>query len=86
MNAAVSFKLLNITQQFIVDKQKATEFVQLIEATIEEKFEDKTTILATKTDIANLRTELKETKVDMIKWHVALFVMLTLMIVGLYFK
>ncbi|MGB0884402.1 MAG: hypothetical protein ACPGTG_06745 [Flavobacteriales bacterium] len=43
-------------------------------------------ILATKQDIADLRIEIKDTKVDMIKWYVALFVMLALMIVGLYFK
>ena len=71
MNAAVSLKLLNITQQFIADKQKATEFVQLLEETIEDKFDNESGVLATKEDlvreIGNVRVEIKETKADIRK-------------------
>ena len=77
MNAAVSLKLLNITQQFIADKQKATEFVQLLEETIEDKFDNESGVLATKEDlvreIGNVRVEIKETKADILKWLIALF-------------
>ena len=40
---------------------------------------DGTTHLASKEDLAN-------TKIDMIKWFVGLFMALALMIIGLYFK
>lgn len=39
-----------------------------------------------KTDIANLRTEMKADKTDTIKWVVGVFIALALMIIGLYFK
>ena len=34
----------------------------------------------------NLRTEMREQKVDMVKWFVGLFIALALMIIGLYVK
>ena len=40
----------------------------------------------TKEDIANVRTEIAKAKTEMIRWYVTLFVMLTLMIAGLYLK
>ncbi|HEY8782001.1 MAG TPA: hypothetical protein VIM16_10325 [Mucilaginibacter sp.] len=40
---------------------------------------DKTAHLASKEDLAN-------TKTDMIKWFVGLFLALALMVIGLYFK
>jgi len=61
MNTEISFKLFEITQEFIKDKKKAKEFVAKIEQTIDAKFDDKTNIIATKTDLANLKAEI-------IKW------------------
>lgn len=71
--------------------------MHLLEETIDEKFDEKVNGLSTvkdimslrieiKEEISDLRTEIKEVKVDMIKWYVALFIMLTVMIVGLYLK
>ncbi len=38
MNASVSLKLFDISQEFIKDKDKAREFVSKIEETIDDKF------------------------------------------------
>ncbi|MDB5120161.1 MAG: hypothetical protein JWN56_1379 [Sphingobacteriales bacterium] len=46
---------------------------------IENSVADKALHLASKADLAN-------TKTDMIKWFVGLFMTLALMIIGLYFK
>ena len=37
-------------------------------------------------DKVDLRAEMRQAKVDMIKWLVGLFITLALMIIGLYFK
>ena len=67
--------------------------VSELEKTIDNKFQEKENGLASKQDIHALKEdmtklELKivEAKTDMIKWYVALFVLLALMIIGLYFK
>lgn len=47
-------------------------------------------VLSTKEDItlarAEIRTEIQQAKVDMLKWFVGLFMALALMIIGLYLK
>ena len=53
---------------------------------MDKKFEEAKDTLATKGDITKLEIKIADTKTDMIKWFVALFVTLMLMIVGLYFK
>lgn len=82
-----------MTYEFIKDKAKAQEFVSKLEQTIDNKFQEKESGLASKQDIHALKEdmiklELKiaEAKTDMIKWYVALFVLLAIMIIGLYFK
>lgn len=54
MNASISLKLFEITKEFIKDNDKAKEFVAKIEETIDQKFNEKTEILATKKDIAEV--------------------------------
>ena len=68
MTAEISFKLFQLTQEFIKDKDKAKEFVSRIEQTLENKFETKKDILATKNDIAEIKKEIAETKAEIIKW------------------
>ena len=73
------------------NKETAETLTTYIDGKINKDIENKVTSLATKEDIANLRSETKEDlskiKVEMIRWHVALFVMLTLMMIaGLYIK
>lgn len=62
-----------------VGNETAEELTSFITQDISEKIEQKTSSLATKEDLANA-------KVDMIKWYVGLFIVLALMIIGLYFK
>ena len=68
------------------DKETAETLTTYIDGKINKDIENKITSLATKEDIANVRTEIAKAKTEMIRWYVALFVMLTLMIAGLYIK
>ena len=68
------------------DKETAETLTTYIDGKINKDIENKVTSLATKEDIANVRTEIAKAKTEMIRWYVALFVMLTLMIAGLYLK
>ena len=68
MTAEISFKLFQLTQEFIKDKAKAKEFVSRIEQIVDNKFETKKDILATKNDIAEIKKEIAETKAEIIKW------------------
>ncbi len=86
MKATVSFKLYELLLPLAKEEKKARKIVESIEEIVESKFDAEKDRLSTKEDIANLRAEIKETKVDMIKWCVVLFAMLALMIIGLYFK
>ncbi len=61
------------------DKKTAEALTTYIEEKIDADIKDKTETLATKEDIAKV-------KVEMIRWYVALFVTLMLMIAGLYLK
>jgi hypothetical protein len=60
MNASVSLKLFDITQDFIKDKDKAREFVSKIEETIDEKFNSEKTILVSKSDLAEMETRVEK--------------------------
>jgi hypothetical protein len=86
MNADLSLKLFDLTYEFIKDKEKAQEFVSKLEQTIDNRFTEKEKILATKEDISRLELKIAEVKTEMIKWYVALFITLAIMIIGLYFK
>lgn len=75
---------ISITQLYSLlseklDKDTAENLTAYIEAKIDKTVVDKTNHLASKEDLAN-------TKIDMIKWFVGLFITLALMIIGLYFK
>jgi hypothetical protein len=71
MNASTSFKLFELTKEFIKDKAKARSFVEIIEATMEDKMDQKLQQLATKEDLFLLRTELMDAitnqKVDLME-------------------
>jgi hypothetical protein len=60
MNASISLKLFDITQDFIKDKDKAREFVSKIEETIDEKFNSEKTILVSKSDLAEMETRVEK--------------------------
>ena len=82
----ISLKLFDLTYEFIKDRAKAQEFVSKLEQTIDDKFTEKEKVLATKDDISRLELKIAEVKTEMIKWYVASFITLALMIIGLYFK
>ena len=65
---------------------EAEAFVEILEKKVDQKFDDAKQTLATKEDIANLKAEIANSKTDMVKWFIALFIPLALMVVGLYFK
>lgn len=75
---------ISVTQLYALlseklDKDIAEQLTSYIENKVDKTVIDKTTHLASKEDLAN-------TKTDMIKWFVGLFITLALMMVGLYFK
>lgn len=75
-------QLFNALKKKLGEKE-AEELVSFVKNSVEEKFEKETKKLVTKGD---LKTEVANLKVEMIKWVVALFITLSLMIIGLYFK
>jgi hypothetical protein len=81
--SATELKLYDVLKTKLGEKE-ATLFFEFIEAKTDEEYEQKKDILATKEDIGFLRKEIAESKTDMIKWFLAFFITISLMIVGLY--
>jgi hypothetical protein len=69
-----------------IGEQEAKTLTDFVESEVERRLEAKSVILATKDDIAAVRKEISDSKVDTIKWMVGLFITLALMIIGLYIK
>ncbi len=86
MTATQSLNLYNLSLKYFKNEADAVSFVKEIEVVVDNKFEIKKDTLATKEDINLLRLEMKESKVDTIKWVFAFFVALALMIFGLYLR
>ena len=86
MTATQSLKLYQIAQRYFNNQEDATAFVAEIENVVDNKINLQKDVLATKTDISDLRKEISDSKVDTIKWMVGLFITLALMIIGLYLK
>lgn len=79
MTASQSLNLYNLSLRYFKNEADAKAFVSEIELIVDNKFENKKDILATKADISNLelkiadlrtelKTEMKEQKSEMIKW------------------
>jgi len=62
-----------------IDKKVAESITSYIDQQIDHTMTNKTAHLASKDDLAN-------TKHDIIKWFIAIFIGVALMIIGLYFK
>ncbi len=60
MNASISLKLFDISQEFIKDKEKAREFVAKIEKTIDDKFNAEKLVLTSKIDLLKMETRIKK--------------------------
>ncbi len=69
-----------------IGEQEAKALTDYVKSEVESRVEIRSATLATKDDIASLRKEISDSKVDMIKWMVGLFITLALMIIGLYVR
>jgi hypothetical protein len=67
-------------------KETAESVTNFIELKFNKEMENKTQVLATKDDLTKLEVKISNSKVDIIRWVVTLWVMLVLMILGLYLK
>jgi len=54
-----------------IGEREAEAFIQILETKVETKLLEKTSVFATKEDIAKLDAKISEAKVDIIKWMVA---------------
>jgi hypothetical protein len=54
-----------------IGEREAEAFIQILETKVESKLLEKTSVFATKEDVAKLETKISEAKVDIIKWMVA---------------
>lgn len=54
-----------------IGEREAEAFIQILENKVDTRLNEKTTVFATKEDIAKLDTKISEAKVDIIKWMVA---------------
>jgi hypothetical protein len=70
MTATQSLKLLALFRPLVKEELKAKELVTTIESIIEDRFSNEKNNLATKQDIGEVRKEIYEAKVDIIKWQV----------------
>lgn len=85
MSSITDIQLFNALKQKLGEKE-AEELVSFVRSTVDEKLDEQIPHLATKEDLAVVRKEIEQSKVDMIKWFVAFFITIILLIIGLYFK
>jgi len=69
-----------------IGEREAEAFIEILEKKVESKLEEKTTVFATKEDLARtegkLYTAISDSKVDLIKWMVATAIMIIGIIVA----
>lgn len=79
MTASQSLKLYNIASKYFANQDDASQFASEIESIVDNKFEEKKSVLATrefvkeeiagvKKEISDLRKDNAESKADIIKW------------------
>jgi hypothetical protein len=73
MTATQSLNLYNIAFRYFKNEADATSFIKEIEFVVDNKFETQKDLLATKQDIHLLDTKISETKSDILKWLIVLF-------------
>jgi hypothetical protein len=75
---------ITVTQLYqILEPKVGKKEAEALTTYIDEKISETSEGVATKEFV---RAEIQQSKADMIKWFVGLFVALALMIIGLYFK
>ena len=78
-------KLFQILKEKLGEKE-AEALVTFVEKKVKEESEHNVKTLATKDDVSQLKLEIKESKIDLIKCTFSFFVVLMLAIIGIYFK
>jgi hypothetical protein len=80
MTTSINLRLYDFARQKLtLSEADAKEFVLAVENIVEEQKSE----IATKDFV---KKELAETKNDILKWFVGIFITLALMVIGLYFK
>jgi hypothetical protein len=74
-------ELYEVLKESLGEKQ-AKSLVGLVEIRVNNKFEQNKTVLATKEDISAMRVEMAKTKVDLLKWQIAMWVTLMIAILA----
>lgn len=89
----VSVKLYEfVKRELKLSNTKAKEFVEIFDEAVSYEVKENSSEYRSimKEDLLklemNLRGEIKDTKNDMLKWFVGIFITLALMIIGLYIK
>jgi len=83
--STLELKVYEIFKNKLGEKE-AEAVIEYFDAKAEEKYNQKKDVLLTKEDKVELISKIESTKTEMIKWFVAFFITLVLMIVGLYFR
>ena len=73
MTTSQSFQIYEILFRYFKSETDAKSIVTEIERVIESNFITEKEHLATKSDIAEVKIELKETKAGLLKWMIILF-------------
>ena len=73
ISASKSFAIHEIINRYFKNDQDARLLVQEIEQVIDDRFQSEKSILATKSDISEIRIEIKDTKAELLKWMIILF-------------
>lgn len=65
-----------------IGAEKAKTLIKYVESKVDKRLEENTRLFATKEDIANLKSEIANAKVDIIRWVVATGIALAGLIVA----
>ena len=82
--STIELKAYDVLKAHFKTEEDARLIIDFVEQTAKSKIDDKQ--LANKTDIKELELKIEQVKSEMLKWFIGLFVMLALMIIGLYMK
>ena len=74
MTATQSLNLYNISLRYFKNEEDASAFVKEREVVVDNKFAVEKNILATKDDLVAIRKEISESKLDLIKWMVGMWI------------
>ena len=83
--STLELKVYEIFKDKLGEKEAQT-VIEYFDAKAEDKYQQKKDVLLTKEDKIELISKIESSKTDMIKWFIAFFITIVLMIAGLYLK